>query len=142
MPHSPLGILYVSLVAGDDVNVDMVNTLPGRRSHIDADIVAIRAELLVYACFLLLDDGHAGRHFFRRQVENAGDMPARDDQGVSRARRIRVAGSVDKIMLCCYSLRICAKQAWIIGVSFLLVCGIRGQRNTPFRPSAFHQPTV
>ncbi len=99
MPHPSLGILYVPFVAGDDVNMDMENTLPGRGPHIDADIVAVRTELRVNARFFLLNDSHAGGHFFRRQVENAGDMATRDDQGVSRARRIRVASAVDKIML-------------------------------------------
>ena len=142
MPHPSLGIFNVPFVAGDQVNMDMEDTLSGRRSDIDADIVAIRAELRVNARFFLLDDGHAGSHLFRRQVENAGDMPTRDHQGVSRTCRIRVAGSVDKILLYCHSLRIRAEQAWIIGVSFLLVYCIRGQRNTPFRPCSFHQQTV
>jgi hypothetical protein len=33
-------------------------------------------------------------------------------------------------MLYRYPTRICAKQAWIIGVSFLLLRGFRRQQNT------------
>ena len=99
MPHSPLGILYVPFVAGDDVNMDMEDTLPRRSPYIHANIVAIRTELRVNARFFLLDEGHAGSHFFRRQVEKAGYMPTRDDQGVPRARRVGVTRTESKFML-------------------------------------------
>ena len=99
MPHPSLGILNVPFVAGNDVNMDMEDTLPGRGSHIDADVVAIRIKLLVKVCFFLFDKGHAGSHFFRRQIEKAGDMPTRDDQGVPRTRRIGVTSTVGKFVL-------------------------------------------
>lgn len=99
MPHPSLGILNVSFVAGDDVNMDMENALPGRRPHIDADIVAIRIEFLINASFFLLDQAHTGSHFFRGQVEKAGDMPPRNDQGVSRTRRVGVTRTESKFML-------------------------------------------
>ena len=99
MPHPSLGILNVPFVAGDDVNVDMEDTLPGRRSHINADIVAVRIELLVNVFFFLFNEPHAGCHFFRCQVEKAGDMPTRDDQGVSRTRRVGVTSTESKFML-------------------------------------------
>ena len=99
MPHPPLGILNVPFVAGNDVNMDMKDTLPGRGPHIDADVVAIRLKLLVNVFFFLFNESHAGSHLFRRQVEKAGDMPTRDDQGVPRARRIGVTSTVGKFML-------------------------------------------
>ena len=88
MPHAPLGILNVPFVAGDDVNMDMENALPGRWSDIDADIVAIRIEFLVNEFFFLFNEAHTGSHFFRRQVEKTGDMPTRDDHGVPGTRRV------------------------------------------------------
>ena len=88
MPYAPLGIFNVPFVAGDDVNMDMENALPGRWSDIDTDIVAIRIKLLVNAYFFLFYEAHAGSHFFRRQVEKAGYMPTRNDHGVSRTRRV------------------------------------------------------
>ena len=99
MSHSPLGILHVPFVAGDDVNMDMEDTLPGRRSYINADIVAIRTELLINVFFFLFNETHAGSHFFRCQVEKAGDMPTRDDHGVPRTRRVGVTSTVSKFML-------------------------------------------
>ena len=39
MPHVPLGIFDIPLVAGNDVNME--DTLPGRLPHIYADIVAV-----------------------------------------------------------------------------------------------------
>ena len=99
MPHSPLGILNVPFVAGDDVNMGMEDTLPGRRSHINADIVAIRIKFLINVFFFLFNEAHAGSHFFRCQVEKASDMPTWDDHGVPRARRVGVTSTVSKFML-------------------------------------------
>ena len=99
MPHSPLGIFNVPFVAGNEVNMDMENTLPGRRSNINADIVAIRIKLIINKLFFLLNEVHAGSHFFRRQVEKAGDMPTRDNQGVPGTRRIGITSAVSKFML-------------------------------------------
>lgn len=99
MPHASLGILNIPFVAGNEVKMDMKDTLPGRGSHIDADVVAIRMKLLVDVFFFLVDESHAGSHFFRRQVEKAGDMPTRDDQGVPRARRIGITRTEGKFML-------------------------------------------
>lgn len=79
--------------------MDMEDALPGRLSHIHADVVAVRIELIVKAFFFLFDEVHAGGYFFRCQVEKTGDMPARDDQGVPRTRRVGVAGTESKFML-------------------------------------------
>ncbi len=37
MPHVPLGFFAITLVAGNEVNMDMEDTLPGRRPHVCAD---------------------------------------------------------------------------------------------------------
>ena len=74
MPHAPLGIFNVPFVAGDDVNMDMQNALPGRRSHIDADVVTIRSKFIVNEFFFLFDEVHAGSDFFRCQVEKTGPV--------------------------------------------------------------------
>ncbi len=41
MPHVPLGIFDITLVAGNDVNMGMEDALPGRLPHVYADIVAV-----------------------------------------------------------------------------------------------------
>ena len=99
MPHAPLGIFNVPFVAGDDVNMDMQNALSGRWSDVDADVVAIRIEFLIDEFSFLLNEAHAGSHFFRRQVEKTGYMPTRDDQSVPGTRRIGVTGAESKFML-------------------------------------------
>ena len=66
MPHAPLGILDIPRVAGNDVNMDMVDTLPGRWPHVYADIVAVRLELLVDALLLIPNQVHAGGDLFKR----------------------------------------------------------------------------
>ena len=130
MPHPSLGILSVPLIAGNEVNMDMKDALPGRRPYVDADVVAIRIKFLIKASFLLFYDIHAGSHFFIRQFEKAGDMPTRNDQGMPRTRWIGVTGAESKLMLYGNPAWILAKQAWIIGVSFLFLCCCRRQFNT------------
>ena len=74
MPHPALGVLNIPFVAGNDVDMDMENTLSGRWPHINADIVAIRAKLFIYEFFFLCNEVHAGVDLFRRQVEKTNDM--------------------------------------------------------------------
>ena len=130
MPHASLWVFNVPLVAGDDVNMDMADALPSRGSDIDADVVAIRIELLVEEFSFLFDEVHAGSHLFRRQVEKTGYVPARDDHSVPRTRRVGVTGAERQFTLYRYPARICAKQAWIIGVTLHFLCGFRRQQNT------------
>ena len=47
VPYAPLGIINITLIAGNDVDMDMKNTLPGRSPDIHADVVAVWLELLV-----------------------------------------------------------------------------------------------
>ena len=88
MSHAPLGIIDITLVAGNDVNMDMQDTLPGRRPNINADVVAVGIKLLVQQAALLGYKPHAGVDLFGRQVEKAGDMTTRDDQRMTRAHRV------------------------------------------------------
>jgi FKBP-type peptidyl-prolyl cis-trans isomerase 2 len=99
VPHAPLGVFHITRVARNDVNVDMQNTLSGRRPYIDADIVAIGTELRVQMLALLGDQLHAGRHFFRRQLEEAGHVATRNHQGMPRAHCEAVAGTVRQFIL-------------------------------------------
>ena len=78
--------------------MDMKNTLPGRRPHVNPDIVTVRVKFPVDALFLLIDKVHTGRHLGLRQVEKARDMPLRDDQGMARTDRIGVTGAVCELM--------------------------------------------
>ena len=66
MAHATLWILNITLVARNEVNMDMEYTLPGRRSNVYADIVSIRLEFLVQSRALLGDQPHAGIDFFGR----------------------------------------------------------------------------
>ena len=120
MPHAPLGVLHITLVAGNDVYMYMENTLPGRGPYIHADIVAIRFKFLINELFLFSNQLHAGSHLVWRQVKKAGDMTTRDDHAVPRAHRIGIASAVCKFILQRQAFRISAKQAWVIRVSLFL----------------------
>ena len=99
MAHAALGILDITLVARDDVNMDMEYTLSGRLSHVNADIVTIRLEFLVQSHALLGDQPHAGIDLFGRQVEKAGYMATWDNQGMARIHRVAITRTVSKFML-------------------------------------------
>lgn len=99
MAHAALGILDITLVAGDEVYMNVEDALPGRLSHVDADVVTIGLEFLFQSHALLGDQPHAGIDLFGRQVEKAGDMAPRDDQGMARAHRVGITRTVGKFML-------------------------------------------
>ena len=99
MPHAALGILDITLVAGYDVNMDMEYTLPGRRPHVNADIVAVGLELLVQQFSFLGNQLHAGVDLLRRQLKKAGHMAFGDNQGMTRAHRVTIARTVSKFAL-------------------------------------------
>lgn len=108
------------------------DALSCRRSDIDADVVSVRLEFRIDEFFLLLDEVHAGDHFFLCQVEEGGDMAARDDQRMAGARRIGITRTVGVFILQRYAARVFAEQAGIVGVPFLFLRCFRHQRNTSF----------
>ena len=129
MAHAALGILDITLVARNEVNMDMENTLPGRRPYVNADIVTIRLEFLVQSRALLSDQTHAGIDLFRRQVEKAGYMATWDNQGMAGAHRVGVSRTVSKFTFQRYATRIFAEQAWIVRISFFFCFFYRRQFN-------------
>ena len=99
MPHAPLGVLNITFVSGDEVNMDMEDTLSSRRPYVNSDVITVRLELLIQPRAFNGNQLHASVDFFRGQVEKAGDMTARDDQSMSRTHRVAVTGAVRKLML-------------------------------------------
>lgn len=99
MPYASLGILHIALVAGNDVNVHMKDTLSGCRPHVNTDVVAVGIELLVDALFFLVNQLHASGHLVRCQVEKAGHMAFWYDQRMARTHPVAVTGTVSKFIL-------------------------------------------
>lgn len=121
VPYSPLGILNITLVARNDVNMHMQDTLPCRRPNINADIIAIRLELLINELFFFLNQLHTGAHLFKCQLEKAGNMTLRDDNRMPWARRVSITCTVRKFIIQRHPLRVCTKQAWVIEVSLFFL---------------------
>lgn len=132
MPHASLGIIHIALVAGNDVNMDMEDTLPGRRPNINADVVAVGLELLVQQLALLGDKSHAGVDLFGRQVEKAGDMATRDDQRMTRAHRVAITRAVRKFVTQRHPACVFTKQARVIGVALFIWLFFSSQTSTPW----------
>ena len=100
MPHTPLGILDIPLVTGNDVNMGMQDTLPGRRPYVNADVVAIGIKLLVQHLALLSYQRHTGGNLFGRQLEKARNMAFRDNHRMTRAHReIGISRTISKFVL-------------------------------------------
>ena len=131
MPHAPLGIFDIALVAGNDVNMDMEDTLPGRRPNINADVVAVGLELLVQQPALLGYKLHAGVDLFGRQVEKAGDMTTRDDQRMAWTHRVAITCAVRQFVTQRHPACVFTKQARVIGVALFLGLFFRRQTSTP-----------
>ncbi len=64
MPHTSLGIFNITLITGNDVNMDMEDTLPSRLPYVNADVVAVRFKLFVQQLSLLVYQRHAGVDLF------------------------------------------------------------------------------
>jgi len=97
--------------------MDMEDTLPGRRPHVYADIVAVGVELRVQQAALLGDQFHAGADLLWRQLEKAGDMTTRDDQGMTRAHRVAITRAVRKFVTQRRLSWFSTEQARVVGVT-------------------------
>ena len=120
MPHAPLGVFDIALVAGNDVNMDMQDTLARRRPNIHANVVTVGLELLVQQPALLGYKLHAGVDLFGRQVEKAGDMATRHDQRMTRAHRVAITRAVRKFVTQRHPACVFTKQARVIGVALFI----------------------
>jgi len=143
MPNAPLGVLNITLVAGNDVNVHMENTLPSRRPYVNADVVTIGTKLLVQRRALLGYQLHAGIDLFGRQLKKTGDMATRDDHRMAWAHPIGITSTVRKLIIQRHPMWVSTKQTRIIGISLVFLFFFRLQTSTPFvRPTYFISPYI
>lgn len=119
MPHASLGIIDITVIAGNDVDMDMQDTLPGRRPNINADVVAVRFELRVQQPSLLSYKPHAGVDLFGREVKKAGDMTTRDDHRMTRAHRVGIPSAEREFVIQGHPFWVRTKQARVIGVTLI-----------------------
>ena len=132
MPHAPLGIFDITLVAGNDVNMDMEDTLPGRRPNINADVVAVGFKLFVQQLSLLVYQCHAGVDLFGCQLKKAGDMTTRDDHRVTWAHWVAITCAVRKFVSQRHPACVFTKQARVIRVALFIGLFFRRQTATPW----------
>ena len=132
MPHTALGIFNVTLVTGNDVNMDMEDTLSSRWTYVNTDVVAVGFEFFVQQLSLLVYQRHAGVDLFGSQLKKAGHMAARDDHRMTRARRVRIARAVRQLVTPGQPLWVRTKQTWIIGIPLLHLFFFWRQALAPF----------
>lgn len=91
MPHTALRIFDITPITGNDVNMNMGNTLPSCLPYVNADVIAVGFKLFVQQLSLLVDQRHAGADLFGCQLKKGGNMATRDYHRMTRAHRIRIA---------------------------------------------------
>ena len=132
MPHTALGIFNITLITGNDVDMDMEDTLSSRRTYVNTDVVAVGFKLFVQQLSLLVYQRHAGVDLFGGQLKKAGNMATRDDHRMTRAHRVRIARAVRQLVIQGHPLWVRTKQTWIIGVPLFPLFFFWRQASTPF----------
>ena len=79
------------MIAWDQMNMKVRNGLPGSSPIVDADVVALRAELFVGNSLGLIQQGQKLCAFIRFKVKERADVSLGDDQGVARRDRECIA---------------------------------------------------
>jgi len=95
--HPAPRILHIPGIPWDDVHVQVHHRLPGSLADVHADVVAVGTEPLVEEPFRLPHERQQCDLLFVRRLEEAGDVPERDDQQVAGAHRILVIAGVAEI---------------------------------------------
>jgi hypothetical protein len=80
--HPAAGVGHVTGVAGDDVDVEVLDGLPSGRSGVEADVVAIGATFGVESLLDLVDERHEVRALLGGRFPPSRDQSAGDDQRV------------------------------------------------------------
>lgn len=132
MPHTALGIFNITLIAGNDVNMDMEDTLSSRWTYVHTDVVPVGLEFFVQQLSLLVYQRHAGVDLFGSQLKKDGNMATRDDHRMTRAHRVRITRAVRQLVIQGHSLWFCTKQTWIIGVPISPLFFFWRQVSAPF----------
>lgn len=70
--------------------MDVENSLAGGGTHVDADVVSVRAMLLIDHLPGCPEQVHDGGDLFPGQIEKAGGVPAGDDERVAGRDRVAV----------------------------------------------------
>jgi len=84
----------IAVVARDEVDVNVKDTLPGRRAHVHTDVIAVRLEVALKGALLGDQELHARGHLLRGEIKKVRTVPEGNDQRVSGADRIGVPRGV------------------------------------------------
>ena len=76
----------------------MHHRLAGGCSHVHADVVAVGMEVFVEEGFCLPGEGKEEGLFFVGRVEEAGDVPEGDEEGVAGADWISIVAGVAEVV--------------------------------------------
>lgn len=98
-PHPAPGILHITGVPRDEVDVQVHHRLSGGRAHVHADVVAVGVvETVIEQPFCLSAERQQCGLLLVRRLEEAGDVPEGDKQQVAGVHRIFVVVGVAEIV--------------------------------------------
>lgn len=90
MPHTSRRVGNVTVEARNDVQVQVLDGLPRRRTAVETDVVAIGAELDVQVALDDVEELEDGELLFAGRVEPLREHTARNDQRVAVGDREEV----------------------------------------------------
>lgn len=76
------------------MDVGVEDALPSSCTHVKTHVVAVGTEFVVKYLALTRHQFHTGGDLCRRKIEEAGAVPERHDQGMTRADGVAVARAV------------------------------------------------
>ncbi len=98
MPDPSLRPWMVSKVARNQVEVDVVDALSSRRTHVDADVVSVGVVLILKDLLFQLEQVETGSGFIGTEFEKTRAVSKRNDERVARADRVTVPRGVGELI--------------------------------------------
>jgi len=110
-----LGLLHISIVTGDQMNMDVRNGLACRQTHVNTYVIPVWPEIRIRPCLCLPNQLKRGISLPLGQVEETCDVPKRNDQQMTSPNRVAVKPSITQaISEDCIGRHRRTEWAWVI----------------------------
>jgi len=87
VPDTTARVWRIAVVTRNDVDVQVANSLPGRRTLVEANVVAVRPQLCIKLPLDLIDQSQHVSSLLVSSLPPGSDHPSRHHEGVPRADR-------------------------------------------------------
>ncbi len=128
MTHPATRVVRIALVTGNQVHMQVEDGLSRSFPAVDADVVAVRVVAFLDGRSHQGQGAGQGLLFFRRGVEPAGDVPARDQKRMAGADRVLVPEADDQVGFVEDDIRVRATE-WACRVHWEILSVATGSRR-------------